>query len=84
MPKQSPGMPKQSPGTSEQSPGTSKQSLGTPKRSPGMPKQSPEKLKTLITSLFLSFERRGKNYIATTYSASESAKNVLKWIHTLR
>ena len=37
-----------------------KQSMGTPKPSPGTPKQSPEKLKTLITSLFLSFERRGK------------------------
>ena len=24
-----------------------------------------------------------KNYVITTYSASESAKNVLKWTHTL-
>ena len=41
---------------------------GVPKRSPGTPKQSPEKLETLITSLFLSFDRWKKI----------SAKNVLK------
>ena len=34
----------------------------------------------LIPLLFLSFERREKKIIVTaTYSASESAKNVLKW-----
>ena len=46
---------------SKQSLGTCKRSPGTPKRSPGTPRRSPEKLKTLITLLFLSFERRGKN-----------------------
>ena len=46
--------------------------------SPGTTKRSPEKLETLITSLFLSFERREKNYITTTNSSCESAKNVLK------
>ena len=58
----------------------SKWSPGPSKWSPGLPKQSPEKLKTLITLLFSSFERQEKKiYIITTYSASESAKNVLKW-----
>ena len=36
----------------------------------------------LITSLLLSFERRDKIYVKTTYSAYESAKNVLKWTYT--
>ena len=66
----------------EESQGTRKQSTGTCKRSPGTRELSPEKLKTLITLLFLSFERREKIYVITTYSTSESAKNLLKWTHT--
>ena len=54
-------MSNQSLGTCKWSPDTPERSPGTPKWSPGKPKQSPEKLKTLITSLFLSFERREKN-----------------------
>ena len=45
----------------KQSSDTSKWSPGKPKQSPGTPKRSLEKLKMLITSLFLSFERPEKN-----------------------
>ena len=60
MPKRSLGTPKQSLGMHKRITGIPKGSPGTPKLSPGTPKLSAEKLKTLITSLFLSFERRGK------------------------
>ena len=52
--------------------------LGMPERSPSTPKQSLKKLKMLITSFILSFEHLKKIHITITYSASESAKNVLK------
>ena len=61
MCKRSPGTPKKSPDMRKWSPGLPKRSLGTPKWSQGTPKQCWEKLKTLITSLFLSFEYREKS-----------------------
>ena len=67
----------------KQSPGTPKWSSGKPKRSSGIPKRSAEKLKTLITSLFLSFERREKKFMLQPHIPDPNPQKRLKWTHTL-